>query len=127
MGCERLAPFEALSDYLLALRALLEPEGPSSGRLTQRLAALCAKPEERAALAERTARAISLERAVIVGVAPGRAGADALVDELAEHLRAILRDAVCGHLDADLCSVADGLLAEASTTSSSEAAATAGH
>ena len=26
MGCERLAPFEALTDYLLALRALLEPE-----------------------------------------------------------------------------------------------------
>ena len=28
MGCERLAPFEALTDYLLALRALLESEGP---------------------------------------------------------------------------------------------------
>ena len=27
MGCERLAPSEALTDYLLALRALLEPEG----------------------------------------------------------------------------------------------------
>src|SRR5450755_4825097 len=40
MGCERLAPFEALSDYLLALRALLEPEGPSSGRLAQRLASV---------------------------------------------------------------------------------------
>ncbi|MBV9916710.1 MAG: hypothetical protein JO153_09430, partial [Solirubrobacterales bacterium] len=39
MGCERLAPFEALTDYLLALRALLEPEGPSSGRLSGRLAA----------------------------------------------------------------------------------------
>src|SRR5207249_619848 len=38
MGCERLAPFEALTDYLLALRALLEPEGPSSGRLAGRLA-----------------------------------------------------------------------------------------
>ena len=70
MGCERLAPFEALTDYLLALRALLEPEGPSSGRLAGRLAMICARPEERATLTERTAHAISLERAVIAGLAP---------------------------------------------------------
>jgi hypothetical protein len=111
MGCERLAPFEALTDYLLALRALLEPEGPASGRLAQRLAAMCAEPADRAALAERTAHAISLERAVISGLAPAEPGVDALVDELAEHLRALLRDALCGHLDSDLRSVADVLLA----------------
>src|SRR5206468_6243574 len=29
LGCERADPLEALSDHLLALRALLEPEGPS--------------------------------------------------------------------------------------------------
>jgi hypothetical protein len=119
MGCERLAPFEALTDYLLALRALLEPEGPSSGRLAQRLAVLCARVQERAALAERTAHAISLERAVIAGLAPGETDptrpADALVDELANHLRALLRDVLCGHLDADLCTIADDLLAEAAT------------
>ena len=113
MGCERLAPFEALTDYLLALRALLEPEGPASGRLAQRLAAICAEPADRAALAERTAHAISLERAVIAGLAPAEPGVDALVDELAEHLRALLRDVLCGHLDVDLRSVADSLLAEA--------------
>ncbi len=113
MGCERLAPFEALTDYLFALRALLEPEGPSSGRLAQRLAVICAGPDGRTALAERTARAISLERAVIAGLAASGPGADSLVDELAEHLRAILRDTLCGHLDADLCGVADELLAEA--------------
>jgi hypothetical protein len=115
MGCERLAPFEALTDYLFALRALLEPEGPASGRLGQRLAVICARPEDRGVLCERAAQAIALERAVISGVAgagedPGRP--DALVDELAEHLRAILRDALCGHLDADLCAMADELLAE---------------
>ena len=33
LGCERADPYEALSDHLLALRALLEPEGPSSGLL----------------------------------------------------------------------------------------------
>jgi hypothetical protein len=116
MGCERLAPFEALTDYLLALRALLEPEGPSSGRLAQRLAVICAQESQRAALAERTAHAISLERAVITGLAPAAPGADALVSELAEHLRALLRDVLCGHLDADLCAVADDLLADAATS-----------
>jgi hypothetical protein len=115
MGCERLAPFEALTDYLMALRALLEPEGPASGRLAQRLAAICALPHERAALAEQTAHAISLERAVIAGLAPAAPGVDALVDGLAEHLRALLRDVLCGHLDADLKAVADGLLSEAAT------------
>jgi hypothetical protein len=113
MGCERLAPFESLTDYLLALRAMLEPEGPGSGRLAQRLAAICAKPDERTHLAERTAHAISLERAVIAGLAPAEPGVDGLVDELAEHLRALLRDVICGHLDADLRVVADELLAEA--------------
>jgi hypothetical protein len=112
MGCERLAPFEALTDYLLALRALLEPEGPASGRMAQRLAVICARPEDRPALAERIAHAISLERAVITGLAAADTGVDSLVDELSEHLRAILRDALCGHLDADLRSVADDLLAE---------------
>jgi hypothetical protein len=112
MGCERLAPFEALTDYLLALRALLEPEGPGSGRLAGRLAAICAEPDDRAALAERTAHAISLERAMIAGLAPAEPGVDALVDELAEHLRAVLRDVLCGHLEADLPAVADGLLSE---------------
>jgi hypothetical protein len=113
MGCERLAPFEALTDYLLALRALLEPEGPGSGRLAQRLAMLCAQPADQAALAERTAQAISLERSMITGIGPVQNGVDALVDEISEHLRALLRDALCGHLDADLRSVADELLAEA--------------
>jgi hypothetical protein len=113
MGCERLAPFEALTDYLLALRALLEPEGPASGRLAQRLSVICAKPQDRASLAERIAHAISLERAVIAGLAPAEPGVNMLVDEVAEHLRALLRDALCGHLDSDLRSVADDLLAQA--------------
>ncbi len=115
MGSERLAPFEALTDYLLALRALLEPEGAQSGRLAQRLAVICAKPEDRAALAERTAHAISLERAVIAGLAPAETGADAIVEEISEHLRALLRDVLCGHLGHDLVRVADEMLAEAVT------------
>jgi hypothetical protein len=119
MGCERIAQFEALTDYLLALRALLEPEGPSSGRLAGRLAVICAPLEQRQALAQRAAYAVSLERAVVTGIAPAidpGCSADGLVEEMAEHLRAILRDALCGHLDADVRSVADELLAEAAGT-----------
>ncbi len=116
MGCERVSPDEALTDYLLSLRALLEPEGPTSGRLAQRLAAICARPEDRVGLTERTAQVVALERSVIGGLSGDRrdpARPDALIDELAENLRAILRDMLCGHLDADLVSVADELLAEA--------------
>ncbi|MDX6668670.1 MAG: hypothetical protein QOK04_2050 [Solirubrobacteraceae bacterium] len=116
MGCERVAPFEALTDYLLALRTLLEPEGPNSGRLASRLAAICAVPERRAVLTERVAHAISLERAVVAGIAPAEHGVDALVEELSEHLRALLRDMVCGHLDRDLVEDADRLLLEGTGT-----------
>ncbi len=115
MGCGSDDPFDGLTDHLLALRALLEPEGPASGRLAQRLAAICAMPEQRAALAERTAHAISLERALVAGLEPAAPDAEALVADTAHHLRALLRDVLCGHLDDDLVAVADGLLAEAAT------------
>lgn len=113
LACERNDPFEALSDVILAGRAVLEPEGPSSGRLAQRLAAICAEPPERAALAERVAHAISLERALVAGVGPAVDDASELGAELLDHLRTIFRDVLCGHLDSDLVSVADGLLSEA--------------
>jgi hypothetical protein len=110
LGLERPSPREALTDHLLALRALLEPEGTGSGRLPGRLAALCAVPEERHALAERIAHAVSVERAVIAGLAPEGEEIDALCGELGGHLRALLRDVLCGHLDSDLREVADHLL-----------------
>jgi hypothetical protein len=113
MACERPAPFDAITDVLLALRALLEPEGPESGRLAQRLSAICALPQERAALAERAARAVTLEHAIVAGLAQAEAGADELVDEMTGYLRALLRDVLCGHLDSDLRTLADELLAEA--------------
>jgi hypothetical protein len=114
-GRERPDRFGALTDYLLALRALLEPEGPSSGRLAQRLSAICAVPEERAVLAERTAHAISLERAVVAGIDLAEADAGELVDDVAHHLRSLLRDVLCGHLDPDLVKIADQILADAIT------------
>ncbi len=110
LGCERESPYEALSDHLLALRVLLEPEGPSSGLLAGRLAALCAVPEQRLELTERIIAAIGLERAVITGGALKRAGGPALAKEVADHLRALLRDVICGHLASDLPALADELL-----------------
>ncbi len=110
LGCERAHPYEALSDHLLGLRALLEPEGPGSGLLAVRLAALCATPEHRAKLAERLVKAQQLERAFIAGAAPERAAGLALARETADHLRALLRDVICGHLSSDLPRLADELL-----------------
>ncbi len=110
LGCERESPFEALSDNLLALRALLEPEGPTSGLLAGRLAALCATTDRRLALTERTIQAIALEGSVISGTATAHAGARAIADDLADNLRALLRDVICGHLAPDLVGLADELL-----------------
>jgi hypothetical protein len=111
MGAERIVPFEALTDYLLALRALLAPEGTNDGLLAERLAAICVPPQRRAEVAARTARALALEREVIAGGAPSEPGADELIDQLCGHLRALLRDIICGHLAADLVALADDLLA----------------
>ena len=111
LGCERHSPYEALSDHLLALRVLLEPEGSSSGLLAGRLAALCAVPEHRLELTERIIAAVGLERAVITGSSLKRAGGPTLAKEVADHLRALLRDVICGHLAPNLPALADELLA----------------
>jgi hypothetical protein len=113
LGCQRENAYEALTDHLLALRALLEPEGPASGLLAGRLAALCATPERRIELTERVLQALAIERAVVAGTAVEHAGSQALAREMADHLRALLRDVICGHLTADLASFADELLLEA--------------
>ncbi len=111
LGCERPYPYEGLSDHLLALRALLEPEGPASGLLAGRIAALCAIPRERPQLTERMIKAQKLERAVIAGTAAERSAAVAIARDVADHLRALLRDVICGHLTTDLARLADELLA----------------
>ena len=111
LGCERGTGYEALSDHLLALRALLEPEGPASGLLAGRIAALCATPEDRAKLTKRMLKAQALERAAIAGTAAEHAAGLNLAREVADHLRALLRDVICGHLDPNLAALADELLA----------------
>jgi hypothetical protein len=120
LGCERASACEALTDYLLALRALLEPEGPASGLLGGRLAALCATPEHRQELTERIVQAVALERAIVAGTPVNRARDQALVQDVADHLRALLRDVICGHLTHDLATLADELLAAPAAPSSEE-------
>ncbi len=112
IGLLQADPAQGLTDHLLALRALLEQEGPQSGRLAPRLAVLCAEPADRIVLRDRIAEVVALERAAVSG-----AGVDAdvlgpLTTELADHLRAILRDVLCGHLDADLRGLSERLLAQ---------------
>jgi hypothetical protein len=111
LGCEHASSYEALSDHLMALRALLEPEGPASGLLAGRIAALCATEEDRAKLTKRMTKAQTLERAIIVGTAEEHAAGLALARDVADHLRALLRDVICGHLDPNLVLLADELLA----------------
>jgi hypothetical protein len=54
-----------------------------------------------------------MERAIVAGLAPADGGVEALLAEVTGHLRALLRDVLCGHLDSDLRAVADQLLAQA--------------
>jgi hypothetical protein len=113
LGCERGSPWEALSDWLLAARALLgDADGTGEDRTFERLAAICAPPEERAALVRRLRDTAALERAAIAGRAAHDPMVEALVEDLGGHLRAVLRDVLCGHLDPALRVLADGLLDE---------------
>ena len=112
LGCERPTALEALTDWLLAARALLgEQHGPGYEMLAERLAAICAHAQDRAATTERLARAIGLERAAIAGLVRPEPEVEALVAHLGGCVRAVLRDVLCGHLDPDLRRVADDLLA----------------
>jgi hypothetical protein len=122
MGAERETPFEAVTDYLLAARSLLEPEGPGAGRLAERLAAICARPAHRARVTARIARTQALERVVTSGAAPLDRESEALVAELCENLRALLRDMLCGHLEGDIRALADRLLGEAGAAGTGEPA-----
>lgn len=111
MAHKRVLAAEALTDLLLVARALLEPEGPASGRMPGRLAALCAERENRAAMTERIAQVAALEPALIAGV-DRDLKLQPYVSELDGHLRALLRDACCGHLSGDLVGLADSILLE---------------
>lgn len=120
MGCGRSREAEALSDYLLALRALLERGGDTAASsLALRVAVLCAEDGARRRVQRHVELAQALER-FVMGETPHDDYVDAigsdsprtLVDEIERHLRALLRDVLCGYLDSDLRGVADDLLLE---------------
>ncbi len=48
----------------------------------------------------------------MAGTAVAHAGGEALARDVADHLRALLRDVICGHLDPDLVALADEILHE---------------
>ena len=92
---------EALSDYLLAIRALLDTTSDAgAASMALRLAALCAEEGAREQLQERMEAAMTLERFVMGAAgACGPAQPRELATEVETHLRALLRDVVCGYLD----------------------------
>jgi hypothetical protein len=116
MGSARGHDAEALSDYLLALRALLDATSDAGeASLALRVAALCAEEGRRKVVQRRIEAAIALERFVMGGAPRPRHEEDApgeLVAELEGYLRALLRDVLCGYLDADLKGIADDILLE---------------
>lgn len=113
LGCERASEAEAISDYLLALRGTLDAED-EAGRasLGLRLAALCAEEPDRRLVRARLEAAFAIEREAMGGAVfdPDDAEGPAVVREVEQHLRALLRDVVCGYLAGDLRSVADDIL-----------------
>jgi hypothetical protein len=114
MGCERSMEAHALSDYLLALRALLDATtAAGQASMAPRLAALCAEETAREDVQHRLEAALALERFVMgggVGVRLDDESPRELVEEAENHLRALLRDVLCGYLEADLKGVADDIL-----------------
>lgn len=118
MGCARSSDAEALSDYLLALRGLLDAiDEAGQPTLARRMAALCAEEANRPFLMAHIEAAVELEQALIAGVPidawqppRGIQSGRELVAEMEEHLRALLRDVVCGYLKPELASTADEIL-----------------
>ena len=84
-----------------------------------RVAVLCAEEGARRRVQRHVELAQALER-FVMGEAPDDDYVDAigsdsprtLVDEIERHLRALLRDVLCGYLDPDLRAVSDDLLLE---------------
>jgi hypothetical protein len=113
-GLERTAPLDALNDYLLALRFLLEGGGPADLGLSMRVASLCAEPDERSGVKATIDRALALERELWSGEPPTAVNGAETPAETAgaveDLTRAILKDASCGHLGFDLRATADEIL-----------------
>jgi hypothetical protein len=113
VGLERPTPLEAVSDYVLTLRHLLEGGGAADVGVPMRVAALCAEPAERPAVKDRIARAVEIERALVRGELLGEQDGESpleLVAELEEGARSLLRMLAVGELGADPRAAADEAL-----------------
>lgn len=109
MGCSRETATEGLSDHLMALRAVLDGQGPVGASLPMRAAALIACDSgDRIEARERVERALELERALING-APARHGLE-LAAWMEDSLRRMLREAALGELSDDMSTAADETL-----------------
>ncbi len=113
LGAERGSLIEALSDYLLAMRGLLEGGGPARTAMSARVAALACEPHEREQGRVTVERALAIERKLMSG---GRyrpmIGASPLdvIAELEELLRRLLKGLATGELGGDLRVAADEVL-----------------
>ncbi|HEX2096353.1 MAG TPA: hypothetical protein VHF50_03180 [Solirubrobacterales bacterium] len=109
LGCERPTALEGLSDHLLALRAVLDGQGPVGASLPMRAAALIADGSmDRLTARERLEEAMEVERAVMAG-ASGIAALE-MATWVEDGVRRILRDAALGELGGDLNEAADETL-----------------
>lgn len=111
-GLERQSLLDALSDYLLALRMVLEGGGPAGVELPMRAAALRADGPDRDRIKLAVERAGAMEAAIVAGdtLEPEGGSPLELVAEVESLVRSILRDAVRGRHGADLRAAADELL-----------------
>ncbi len=109
LGCQRANAREALSDHLLALRAVLDGQGPVGASLPMRAAALVAEGSgDRLGVRERIEAAQELERAQMAGGAVAEAAE--LAQWIEDSVRRILREAALGELGTDLNTAADETL-----------------
>jgi hypothetical protein len=109
LGCERPSALEGLSDHLLALRAVLDGQGPVGASLPMRAAALIADGStDRLSARETVEAAMEMERAEMAG--GSIEGAADLAAWIEDCVRRILREAALGELGADLNEAADETL-----------------
>jgi hypothetical protein len=109
MGCARPDALEGLSDSILALRAVLEGQGPVGASLPMRAAALCDDESlNRVEAGQELERAMHLERSLMSG-APAEGGLE-LATWLEGCTRSILCRAALGELGNDLGTAAEETL-----------------
>ncbi len=107
MGRERLDPIEAMTDHLLALRAVLEGDGPVGAPLPVRAAALIAEGSERQEAQSKIEATLRLEKSLIGGARTEGAEGHELALWLEESVRGILREVALGKLGDDAGIAAD--------------------